>query len=85
MAATTAIVLLPDWPATTLRDAGVAVRVNDGAAVTVNVTLVVAVSDPDVPVTTTVAFPNVALLAAVNVKVDPLKVAVTPLGRPVAE
>ncbi len=45
---------------------------------------VVAVSEPEVPVTVTVALPTVAIVAAVRVKVVPLKLAVTPAGKPVA-
>jgi hypothetical protein len=64
--------------------------VNVGAEVTVRATVVVAVSNPEVPVMVTVAVPMAAVLSAESVStLEPVvglvaKAAVTPLGRPVA-
>ena len=62
-----------------------------GAAVTVRESVVVAVSEPDVPLMVTVAVPTVAELLAVSVStLLPVvgfvpNAAVTPLGRPEAD
>lgn len=90
------IVLLPVLPWTTVSVVGLAESVKPGATPLVMVKLinVVSVSPPPVPVTVMVAVPTVAELLAVNVKVeepappemlDGLKLAVTPLGSPLAE
>jgi len=77
-------------PGLTLNDAGVAVSVKLGGAVTVSAIVALALSEPAVPVTVTVAAPVAAEVVAVRVRVLvvlvelALKLAVTPLGRPVA-
>lgn len=89
----TVIVLLPLLPCFTVRLVGDADSEKLGVAVafTVRVIEVVWLSDPDVPVTVTVAVPVVAVLLAVKVNtlVDVVgfvpKLAVTPAGRPEAE
>ena len=63
-----------------------------GSAVTMRLSVALAVVEPLVPVTVTVAVPTVAVAEAVNVRVLPaepvtevgLKAAVTPAGRPLA-
>ena len=86
----TVIVLVPWLPCVTARELGFAPSEKLGA-VTVRLTVVVLVSDPEVPVMVTVTVPAAALALAVNVSVLVvlvglgLKAAVTPLGRPEAE
>jgi hypothetical protein len=87
--------LLPPW--TTVTELGEADTEKSGAAVTVRLTVVAWLVDPEVPVTVTTAVPVVAEDEAVRVRVDvplPLaggvtepgeKEAVTPLGSPLAE
>jgi hypothetical protein len=67
----------------------VAPSVNPGAPVTVRLTVVAAVTAPDVPVSVTVALPFAAVDAAANVTVLPVavaapNVAVMPAGSPLA-
>ncbi len=62
----------------------------DGAAVIVSATLVVAATDPEVPVMAMVELPATAVLSVVKVSVETpleitLKLAETPLGSPVAD
>jgi hypothetical protein len=82
------IVLVLADPCITLRLAGAAARVTEGAALTVRPTVAEVDMVPTTPVTVTVAVPVVAVDAAVNVKmlevavVAGLNEAVTPLGRP---
>jgi hypothetical protein len=86
------MVLVPLLPWLMLTELGEAlmVKFGDDAAVTVSEIVVVAVKLPDVPVMVTVAVPVVAVLVAVRVRVlvddvgFGLKLAVTPLGSPVA-
>jgi hypothetical protein len=86
----TVIVLGTLLPCTTPRVLGEADSVKLGGSVTVRLTVVVCVSEPDVPVMVTVAPPVVAELLAVKVRVlvpvvlAGLNNAVTPLGKPVA-
>lgn len=83
-----ASVMLPPGGMLTAGEAGVTVK--PGFAVTVRAIVVVAVRLPDVPVMVTVELPAVAVLMAVKVitlvELAGLvpKVAVTPLGRPLA-
>jgi hypothetical protein len=76
----------PPW--TMLREAGEALRLKLGGGLTVNTTVVDAVSVPEVPVTVTVAVPTVAELLVIRLStLLPVaglaaKAAVTPLGRP---
>ena len=88
----TVIVLVGFDPGGKVIAAGDTEIVKFGSAVTTRVSIVLAVVDPLVPVTVTVALPTVAVLEAVKVSVLPadpvtdvgLKTAVTPAGRPVA-
>jgi len=87
----TVIVLVEVLPCTTDSVAGAAVSVKLAGTFTVSAMVVEAVSAPDVPVIVTVAGPpTAALLLAVSVTMLELvaglveKLAVTPLGRPVA-
>jgi hypothetical protein len=84
----TEIDAVPPAPGLTLRLVGAAVSENEGGAVTVSVRVVLAVSDPDVPVTVVVVDPAAAALVEVNESVlpdfvvaDP-HIAVTPAGTP---
>jgi len=86
------MVLVPFVPCTTVSDAGEALMVKFGLteALTVSARVVVATSEPDVPVMVTVAVPVVAVALAVRVNVlvevvgFGLKTAVTPVGNPEA-
>ena len=84
------IVLVPLLPCATFKVFGDAARVKLPDASTVNVSVVVALRLPDVPVTVTVTFPTFAALLAVRVKtLDEVagfgvKEAVTSLGSPEA-
>ena len=85
------IVLGPLLPWTTLRALGAADSVKFGGAVTVRLTVVVCVREPDVPVTVTGIGPPIiaeVLAASANVLVvvvlEGTNVAVTPLGKPEA-
>lgn len=79
-------------PGVTVTAVGEAEMVKFGSAVTLSVSVVVAVVEPLVPLIVTVAAPTVAVLDAVKVRVLPaepvtvagLKLAVTPDGRPLA-
>lgn len=90
-AAVTVRVVLAVAPRLMLRELGEKARVKLGVAM-VSVTMVVAVTLPEVPVMVMVWVPAAAVDAAVRVRVvlvptpadAGLKVAVTPLGRPVA-
>jgi hypothetical protein len=92
-ASVTVMVLVPLLPWTTVTLPGEGASVKLGATLTVRATVVVSVSAPEVPVTVTVTGPPVvAVLAAVSViTLEPvvvglgLKLAVTPMGRPVAD
>lgn len=81
-------VTLAPWITETVADVGA--RVKLGAAFTVSAIVVEAVSVPEVPVIVTVDVPVVAVFVAVNVMpLAPVagfvpKLAVTPVGRPVA-
>jgi hypothetical protein len=90
------IVDVPELPATTLTEEGLAERVKLGVVpfVTVSVMKAVFVTPPPVPVTVIVEVPAAALVLAVSVSVDVpappemlagLKLAVTPLGKPLAD
>jgi hypothetical protein len=84
------IVLVPVLPRTIVSEAGDAEMVKLGAAVTVRESVVVAVSEPEVPLMVIVAVPTVAVLLAVSVStLLPVvglvpNAAVTPLGKPEA-
>jgi len=86
----TVMVLVSVLPWTTDCDVEVGASVKLGGTLTVRVMVVDAVRLPEVPVIVMVAGPVVAVLLAVSVRtLDPLvglvtKLAVTPLGRPVA-
>jgi hypothetical protein len=89
----TVMVLVPLAPCATLSVAGLADKEKSAVAVeaTVKATDVVWVREPLVPVIVTVAAPKVAVLEAVRVSVllvpvtdAGLKLAVTPLGKPLA-
>jgi hypothetical protein len=83
-------IVLAVLPARMLRLAGEAVIVNDGGAVMVSATTVLLVSAPEAPVIVIVEVPARAVLAAARVSVAlpvvlaGLKLAVTPLARPLA-
>lgn len=89
-AAATMMLLVPLPPWVTGSVAGEAESVKLGAGLTVSAIGVDAVTLPDVPVMVTVACPTVAVLLATSVsELDPVvglvpKLAVTPLGKPVA-
>jgi hypothetical protein len=86
-----AMLLTPLAPPAKLTLAGVAESVNVAGAVMVSAMLAFAVNAPDVPVTVTVEIPAVAPAPALIVTVlacvelAGLNVAVTPVGRPLAE
>jgi hypothetical protein len=78
----TVIVLVPVPPCVTLAAVAESEKLADGFTVRVSVAVLLRV--PLVPVIVTVAAPVVALLEAVNVTTSPLKLAVTPDGKPLA-
>src|SRR5262245_31199007 len=89
----TVIVLVPLAPRVTVRLVGLAVSEKSGVCAwpTVRLIVVVRVRPPPVPVTVTVAAPRVAALVALKVSVllvpvveVGLKLALTPLGNPLA-
>ena len=84
------IVLVPLLPRVIFKVFGAAVRVKFPNGFTVSKTVVVALRLPEIPVMVTVAVPTFAVALAVNVTTlddvtgFALKIAVTPLGNPVA-
>jgi hypothetical protein len=86
----TVTVLLPLPPCATDTLVGLADKEKSAGALTVRMRVAVCVSEPLVPVMVTVACPVAAVAEAVNVSVlvpvveVGLKLAVTPLGRPLA-
>lgn len=89
----TLMVVVPLPPCATVSEVGeeASVKLAVADAATVTVTVVLAVKLPDVPLIVTVEAPGEAVEPAVSVSVPVLvvgfgeKVAVTPVGRPVAE